>query len=490
VLKMNLLSKEVIRKRIFFFFYYFSIVAIGLGLLLSGVVIGLLLGGRVGNPGLYLGFGVIAAIAMSIIIAIRQDELAVTGVIVVSLCIDWYLGLNIVSPIMALALLLIFYFARSSRYPWIESRPLLLWILFLGLSILPAIRGFTSLYDFLYYYPNLIGGAFIMFWLGSGIARNVTSVRRFFNLLAGFGTLVAVHLIIEATTGQLLFATSSLETFLALRSDYSLGIAQVSRYGSFFVQPDAGSAFLAMMLFIPLGLFVESSSLLKKALYFAELLLIIIALLFTFSTGAFLAAGAGILTFALLAGSTRYRVQMVLYTIISAAVLFFGFPSQVNLLIQHAYVPTEASLRQGLWETAWRVIRAFPLTGIGLSRAAYLQIADAYRVPAQYVAENNPHNSYLELGAMAGLPVLFVFLALLLFALWQALRNWARVDKSSRPLLGCGIAAIIVLCFNSLTFGLWTLPPMAAAGWLILGVVASPLLSRGVVRQITTEKNP
>jgi hypothetical protein len=45
-------------------------------------------------------------------------------------------------------------------------------------------------------------------------------------------------------------------------------------------------------------------------------------------------------------------------------------------------------------------------------------------------------------------------------------------------LIGAGIAAVITLCVNSFGNQGWTLPPLAATGWLILGTISSPLLGR------------
>jgi O-antigen ligase len=156
--------------------------------------------------------------------------------------------------------------------------------------------------------------------------------------------------------------------------------------------------------------------------------------------------------------------------------MFLWFPSQVNLLLQHATDPSELTVRSGIWETGIRVIQAFPLTGVGLGHLAYLERS----VPYQIVPVDHPHNSYLEWGAMAGLPVLLVFLALLAFALWQALRNWVRADARTRTLLGAGIAAITALSINSWSIDGWTLPPLAATGWMILGIISSPLLRKSL----------
>src|SRR5260221_4517458 len=170
-------------------------------LVLGGLVISLLLGGRLGILGIYAGIGLIGVVIMADLLLLRQNELAVLLVIAVQLYVDWFWGLHIVSVTMALALLAIFFLARSPQHPWARPRVLWLWALYLALALFPAIRGATNAYDTAFYYPNIVFGALILFWLGTVIARDVASVRRFFNILAAFSTLLAVLTLIQATTG-------------------------------------------------------------------------------------------------------------------------------------------------------------------------------------------------------------------------------------------------------------------------------------------------
>jgi O-antigen ligase len=457
-------------------------------LVLGGVVISLLLGGRYSTLGVYTGIGIIGAIIMAVILLLRQDELAVTIVIAVQLYVDWYWGLHIVSVVMALVLLVIFFLTRSPQHPWTEPRALWLWALFLALAIFPAIRGATDAYEAALYYPNIFFGALILFWLGAVIARDITTVRRFFQMLAGLGAFLAVLTIVQAMTGTLWLGASHFDHFLAQVSGYQLSRdPNAHRIGAFFVDPNWNGTFFAMLLFIPLGLFVESSSFSKKVLYLVETFLVLPALVFTYSNGAWIAAIAGLLVFVTLVGRMSYRIQISLFVAIAAAVLLVGLSTQVTLQLQRASDPDELLLRSGAWQTAIRVIQAFPLTGVGLGFEIYRLRAEQYRVPAQYRPLAHPHNAYLELGAMAGLPVLITFVALVLFALWLALRNRALADASTRSLLGGGIAAVMALSVNSWSINGWTLPPLAAIGWLILGVLSSPLLRKSLVSGKTKE---
>lgn len=419
---------------------------------------------------------IIGSVLIVTIIALRQDQLAVTVMILVHVYVDWYLGLLVIGQAMALGLLILFYLSRSTRHLWAEPHMLWLWIVFLGLGIFPAFAGNTSLHDLLYYYPNMIWGAFILFWLGTVIARDTTHLHTLFSMLAGLGALLAIVSIVQATTGVVLFGSSRYDVFLSQVSNFELAQSNVHRAASFLINPDWNGTFFCVLLFLPLSLFVKSSSPMGKLLYLCELLLVLLALLFTYSVGAWVGAIGGAIAFTLFVGRTLYRLLIpVLIGTIMLAVLVL-FPNESHLLLQHASGPTELLLRQGAWQTGIEVIKAFPLTGVGLSLSNYLVQAEPYRSVNQYIPLAHPHNSYLELGAMGGIPLMLVFLLLLFSALWQVGRNWLRLDAQARSLLAGGIAAIVTLSVNSMSINGWTLPPLAAIGWLILGAIASPLL--------------
>ena len=486
------LDRESITEK---FFISIALVA-GVGI---GIAIGLFDGGATAVRFLKPSLGVGALIILTIV-ALHQDELAVTLVLLVNLYFEWYLAYEGTTLILVVFLLGAFFFNRSLQRPWTRPRALRIWALFLTLTIFPAIRGAPPVnhYPDAYFdplsgmatttscwasefnhYPDVVFGAFIVFWLGTTIARGSISIRRFFNMLAVFGVLIAVHMIIQVTTGITLLGSSDAATYLASKGNFQLGVsgsAGIGRMGSFLIQPDLTGTFFAMMIFVPLGLFVESTSFWAKVLYMAEILIMIPALLFTYTTSAWLAGFVGLIAYMLLVGDARYRFQIILFVTIAAAILLFGFPKQVNLLIQHSTDPTELSLRQGVWQTGLRVIQAFPLTGVGLNNCAYFQASERYSVLVQTSTPDHPHNSYLEWAAMAGIPALLVFLILLAFIFWQALYNWIRANSKARSLIGVGIATAIVLSFNSWSNQGWTSPPLATLGWLLLGTSSSPLL--------------
>ena len=449
----------------------FSFVALLIALLSGGLM------------ALFEPYLIVGALALVAILVFKQYEVAAGCVLLVSLYIDWYLDYRVAALVLAPLLLLLLYLSRSPERPWTEPKAWWLWALFLGLSIYPAIRGALTIHDLILYYPSVILGALIMFWLGLLIGRDIASVRRFFIVVAALATLIAVHTIIQATTGITLLQSQAALAYLESVSNYQFPGETVYRLGSFFIQPNFNGMFLAMMAFIPFGLFVESRSIPAKLLFLGETLLIVTGLLFTYSASAWIGVSIAVVVFILLVGEGRYRLQISLFLLIAIAVLLLGFPSQVNLLLQHASDPAEIQLRNAVWQTALRVIAAYPLTGVGLGHQAYLERAEPFRVIGQVMPYDHPHNSYLEWGAMAGLPVLFVFVILLAFTVWQALRNWIVADARARSLLGAAIAGIVVLCFTSWSNQGWTLPTLAACGWMLLGCITSPLLRNSLLKE-------
>lgn len=471
MIKSNLWVKEIpqghLRKTLFTYSPLF----------LAAALVALLVGSVIGIVGPYASAVLIGTIVMAFILVLRQDQLAATLVIAVHLYVDWYLGLHFVAPMMTVVLLVFFYLARSPHHRWAEPPTIGLWFLFLVFAIFPAMRN-ISLLDSVRYYFDIIFSAFIIFWLGLSVARDITSVRRLFKILSIFAMLIALHAIIQTITGTFLFQSTRYDAALLEASNFELSSSGVYRAGSFFINPDTSGAFFAIISLIPLGLFMESSSFLEKALYLAEILLILLALLFTYSTGAFVALFVGMIVFIIFIGRPDRRIQIPFLVAITAIVIVVALPAQVNLLLQHSVTPNELVLRNGAWQTGIKVIQAFPLTGIGLGSFNYRDLADPFRVPSQYKVLFHPHNSYLELAALGGIPLLVLFLALLFIAFYLALRNWKQADTHTRPLLAGGLAAIAVLSSNALVNPTWTHPALAVFGWLILGVISSPLLKR------------
>ena len=427
----------------------------------------------------------IAAVAGTIIVAVivllRLDELTVTLIVAAHILVDSYLNFDVYQVAMLMALVLLFtcYLGRSVDHPWTGPRLIWLWILFLILNIYPTINGGAfGLANSIAGYLNLVLSAFIMFWLGNIIAKDTAAVRRVFQLLAVLATLSAIHTIIEATTGRFLLTSSYNEALLVKYSNFPIIGTGIFRSGSFFGGPNGNAAFLAVNFFLALALFIENKQMWAKMIYLLEALLILLALMFTYSTGAWIAVLTGMLAFIFLSGRLRYGVLLLMLIMMLIVLALTVFPSHMAVQLGHANNQHDLLDHLGTWQTAARVIQAFPLSGVGLGQS-YLVLSNSFLAVTQARLQAEPDNSYLQWGAIAGIPVMLIFLLLLGYAFWFSWRNWLTVELRYRCLIGGGIAALITLSINSLFVDGWTnLSGIEYLGWLIAGVVASPLIDK------------
>jgi Lipid A core - O-antigen ligase and related enzymes len=420
-------------------------------------------------PALYALLG---ALLLSIVLLLRRYTLLVTLLVALHLYVDWYLGWHLLAPLLALVFLV---FLRHHSAGWRYPRTCWLWSAFLLVTLYPCWRGgLLMLYDAASFYPSDILGAFLLFWLGGVVAYNRDTLRSLFACLTLLAVLLALHLYIQAWTGIVLFQSARVDTFLSSVdvAYYQLLDSSTHRVGSFFIDPNWAGAYFALSIFLPAGLFMTSSTLWQRCSYLGALLILLGALALTYSTGAWLAFFMGFLLFLLLCGDIRMLVVWLSGTFVLVLSLVFLLPTQLQLQMQHATASNELSLRLSAWQTALRVIRAYPWTGVGLGHQAYLLRAEPYRIPAQFIQLSHPHNSYLEWAAMGGIPVLLLFGALLIWALVSAYGLWRNADRMLRPLLGSGLAAVVTLSVNSLSINGWTHFALAFFGWLILGAIS------------------
>src|SRR5262249_18433406 len=162
------------------------------------------------------------------------------------------------------------------------------------------------------------------FWLGSLVARDAAMIHGLFKVLAALGAVLALHTIITAATGAIWFEATTATNHYGDPYFYPMGDSGLYRVTSFFIDPNWNGSFLALMLFIPLGLFAASRGLFEKTLFLAETALVSLALLLTFSVGACTSCAAGFPLFLVLVGRRR-RLLMCLIGV-AALTLLVTFP--------------------------------------------------------------------------------------------------------------------------------------------------------------------
>lgn len=454
--------------------------SLGMPLAIVGVVVVACAVGLLAGSG-YLSLIALSLGAAAVLLVFALDRVDLTAIVLVgaALLIDWYqlvglpLRYPLVAPLLSVVAAAIVFLVQSPARPWIPMPRLWLWGILLALAAIPILRG-VSISESIVYYVDVFLTPLFMYVLGTQWTCDVPRLRRLLDVFSAIAALVAAHTIVAGVTGVFLLATPRQAAYLISVSDFTLVGSATTRVGSFLGNPDWNGTFLAMMLFPPIGLLIYATSLRARLLYLVEAVLILSGLLFTYSTAAWLAAAIGLVILLLLIGRGRTRIYGAVLAVVALGGLTVAFPSQVRLLTQHALALKSVSLRIGAWLTALRVIRAHPLGGIGLGLNTYLQRAEPFRVPLQTRPLAHPHNAYLEIAALAGVPVLVFFLVILGTGLTRAVSNLRSVPRGNVPLLAGAVTAIAVLCLNSLGINGWTLAPLAAIAWLMLGAVASP----------------
>jgi O-antigen ligase len=432
------------------------------------------------QPDLTLVLLLMTPLAASALIFLRQYALAAALALVAAIFFDFYpldrlpLGEPVVGLFIASVLIAFFLLAQADQLPWIKPRYIAVWLIFLLLTALAVPRG-PLLYTRPYFVTTIIT-SYVFYLLGTQVTRDYGTLRRLLTWLLLIASLIAAHSIVLVVTGRFLFETERQAAYLRAREHFPLGLnTPFIRAGSFLEHPDWNSAFLALMAFVAAGLLFSASTRRAQVFYVAQLILLLIALLFTFSTTAIFAATIGAIIFELVVIPARYKLRVLLFGIVGIASFLAIFHQQVAGLWAHTTNPF-VLIRLGACETALRVIRAYPLTGVGMSDYLYLVRAEPFRVPLQTDPLAHPHNAYLELAAFAGIPVILAFLALAGLLLCDAIRLFRAADPTNKIILGSVITSLIVFSINSFFINGWTLPPLAALAWLLFGAVTSRAL--------------
>lgn len=228
----------------------------------------------------------------------------------------------------------------------------------------------------------------------------------------------------------------------------AVGGISYGRIGSLTGSPVALGAALAMLLPLQLRLALDSDGAPRRRAGWACLALGGAGLLFTWSRGAWLAAGVGVAAYLVWTGRARGRRAGTAAAALAGAALLAA-----ALLVGTGRVRPTAqsdSGRVAVWEAAWRMFAAHPVLGVGpdafaqeLGRFKSERFVRAY---GEAGTQAHAHNDFLQTLSAAGLPGLAAYVWLLAAA-WRRLRR-ALTDPAQRAAsaaAGAGLLAAFVV---------------------------------------------
>lgn len=195
--------------------------------------------------------------------------------------------------------------------------------------------------------------------------------------------------------------------------DYRAGNLTVEGYRvggvgeGIFGNPNDLALFLVTVIPVALAMFLGTRSVFGKLLYAGATLLLVAAVVVTFSRGAFLALAAALGLMAWKVGR-RNRAGVVLLVAVCVLVLLALAPGEYLLRLLSIFVPgldpvgSSDMRRQILWRSVWTAI-VNPLNGIGMGNFPLVSLRDLVS-----------HNSYTQVAAEMGIPALVVYVMFLL----------------------------------------------------------------------------
>jgi O-antigen ligase len=163
--------------------------------------------------------------------------------------------------------------------------------------------------------------------------------------------------------------------------------------------------------------------------------LCVLGIFLSLSRGGLLALGALLVAGTMLAGRWRPAVAVVLAVVCVGGVFYF---TQLASLPARERVTSirGGSGRTDLWTVGWRMVRAHPVTGVGVGNFQVVS-ADYALQPgllerSDLIFSAQPkiaHNTYLQVMADTGIPGLVLFLSVIVACLrcaWRAAQVWAK----------------------------------------------------------------
>lgn len=283
-------------------------------------------------------------------------------------------------------------------------------------------------------------------------------------------------------TGGLL---TLIQGFFTLYSDsfqtlpYLIGESGAQRLSTPVGHPNFLGAFL--MLLLPLIWLFQWASLSQRQNLFIKTLLtffFLLGILFSYSRTAWIGTAFSLFIFLFFSLSVFKRSLLLIPLILSLSGLFWlshkspdPFSHSVLKRVESlAHIQNEDNFIERIyaWKTTLSIIQSNYLKGIGTGNELFKKEYEKHLQPSAREILPHPHQIFLHLAAVFGLPVLFLYLTLLSYAIYTLLLN------TSAPSLFFWKNCLLSSLFSYLLYGLFDSPlfneRVSPLLWFILGL--------------------
>src|SRR3989344_4782453 len=300
---------------------------------------------------------------------------------------------------------------------------------------------------------------FLLLFVCLGTLQSVIGLMQFINQSP-----IGLNLVGEQTIGPGLWGVAKI---------VSSGTAYIRAYGT-FPHPNLLSAFLLTTILI--NIYLLTSTTWKKSTKIwlnLALFINIFGLVVTFSRGAFLALGVGLLIyfgFLIVKQGIRSNGWMIIKLLLAFGLAFLIFKP---FLLTRATVSDQGIVEREIYnQTALNMIKDKPFSGIGIGESL-LHMEQYSPVPLNPYQIQPIHNYFLlsaaELGIIGALILIWIFLSHLK-ALWLRIKD-KRLEIEIHLLYFVILIAFLVLMNFDHYF--YTLQQTQMLLWIVLGLIAA-----------------
>jgi len=198
------------------------------------------------------------------------------------------------------------------------------------------------------------------------------------------------------------------------------------------------------------------------------LLLMILALVFSFSRGAWLGAIGAMISYGFWEKKARLKVAIALFI---AGIVLLSLPSLRDRLASIANLSHPLTReRIYIWKATWEMIKAHPLLGIGMDN--YSIVYEKYMLEGAEISHpSSAHNIFLNIWVEGGLLALFSFTGIVVITFVKGFRLIRSFSGLARAVAIASFSALLgILIHNQVDCTLYSMH-VGPVFWLLVGMI-------------------
>ncbi|NLW40858.1 MAG: polymerase [Tissierellia bacterium] len=239
-----------------------------------------------------------------------------------------------------------------------------------------------------------------------------------------------------------------------------------TRIYSVFGNPNILAEYLIMMIPISISLFWFSKKIHKKAIFLATTLILLLAVVLTYSRGGWIGLAFGIFVFVLLIEKRLFLAAIPL----SLGAIYFLPQSIINRILSIAnFADSSNSYRLRMWVITLEIIRDHWLVGVGFGHLPFKETFETY---IRTMPTFHAHNTYLETMAEMGILGFIIFVILLFILFKYSINKLVRGENSYIKTMAIGvISGLAGVLAHGLVENILYIPRIITTFWILVALL-------------------